>query len=56
LKRLHWNCRRFLTGKRRDGCPYEHLGLKLPTYDWWELLHTDPAGLAQQLSTSKHAA
>jgi hypothetical protein len=28
----------------------------LPTYDWWELLNTEPASLAQQLSTSKLAA
>jgi hypothetical protein len=24
----------------------------LPTYDFWELLHADPARLAQQLSTT----
>jgi hypothetical protein len=56
LKRLHWNCRRFHEGKRRACCPYEHLGLRLPTYDWWELLNTDPAALAQQLSPSQLAA
>ena len=56
LKRLYWNCRRFHEGKRRERCPYEHLGLRLPTYDWWELLNTEPASLAQQLSTSKLAA
>jgi hypothetical protein len=56
LKRLHWNCRTFATGKRRDACPYQHLGLSLPTYDWWALLHCDPAELAQQLSTTKVAA
>ena len=56
LKRLHGNCRRFPSGKRRDACPYEHLGLGLPTYDWWQLLGTDPAALTQQLSPSKLAA
>jgi hypothetical protein len=56
LKRLHWNCRAFLTGKRRRKCPYQHLGLPLPSYDWWQLLHTDPQELVQQLSTTKVAA
>ena len=56
LKRLHWNCRTFVTGKRRDACPYQHLSLSLPTYDWWQLLHRDPTELAQQLSTTKVAA
>ena len=43
-------------GKRRDHCPYEHLGLRLPTYDAWALLQMDPEELAQQLSTTKVAA
>jgi hypothetical protein len=51
LKRLYWNCRPFGAGPRRGRCPYRLLGLGLPTYDFWELLHTDPARLAQQLST-----
>ena len=38
LKRLFWNCRKFLRGKRRGKCPYEHLGLKLPSFDLWDLL------------------
>lgn len=38
LKRLHWNCREFLGGKRRSKCPYEHLGLKIPSFDFWALL------------------
>jgi hypothetical protein len=29
-KRLYWNSRRFREGKRRDHCPYQLLGLKLP--------------------------
>jgi hypothetical protein len=55
-KRLYWNCRSFAEGKRRDHCPYEHLGLRLPTYDAWELLQWDPEALAQQLSTANVAA
>jgi hypothetical protein len=56
LKRLYWNCRRFGAGKRRRLCPYEHLGLRLPTYDAWELLQMDPEELAQQMSTQELAA
>ncbi len=38
LKRLYWNCRAFREGKRRGRCPYEHLGLKLPSYHFWSVL------------------
>ena len=38
LKRLYWNCRAFREGKRRGRCPYEHLGLKLPGYEFWGVL------------------
>jgi hypothetical protein len=38
LKRLYWNCRAFREGKRRGRCPYQHLGLKLPSYRFWDLL------------------
>ena len=38
LKRLYWNCRPFREGKRRGRCPYKHLGLKLPSYRFWDLL------------------
>jgi hypothetical protein len=55
-KRLYWNCRDFAEGKRRGHCPYEHLGLRLPTYDAWALLQMDSAELAQQVSTAKVAA
>ncbi|HET7590574.1 MAG TPA: hypothetical protein VFK14_10400 [Solirubrobacterales bacterium] len=51
LKRLYWNCRAFRTGPRKGRCPYRALGLALPTDDFWELLHTDPAELTQRLST-----
>jgi hypothetical protein len=53
LKRLWWNSRAFAEGKRKGHCPYRRLGLQLPTYDPWELLHWDPQELAQQLSTPK---
>jgi hypothetical protein len=38
LKRLYWNTRAFRGGKRRGRCPYEHLGLKLPSYRFWDWL------------------
>ena len=50
LKRLYWNCHRLKAGKRKDACPYEHLGLPLPSYEFWELLQTDPGWLTQELS------
>jgi len=56
LKRLYWNCRRFRTGKRRGRTPYELLGLKLPTADWWDLLQLAPEQLRQQLSAPRVAA
>ena len=52
LKRLYWNCRPFRSGRRRVRCPYQHLGLRLVTTDWWALLQMEPAELTQQLSTS----
>ena len=56
LKRLYWNCRPFREGKRGGRCPYEHLQLPLPTYDFWKLLNKDPEDLTQELSTPKVAA
>jgi len=56
LKRLYWNTRAFRGGKRRDQCPYELLGLRQATCDFGELLHKDPAQLAQELSTRRTAA
>jgi hypothetical protein len=38
LKRLYWNCRGFREGKRRGRCPYEHLGLDLSSYRFWDVL------------------
>jgi hypothetical protein len=53
LKRLYWNCRCLQTGKRQGRCPYEGLGLRLPSYDFWTLLQTAPQKLTQEVSTSK---
>jgi len=55
LKRLYWNTRPFRSGPRKDVCPYQRLGLELPTYDFTELLKTDPVQLTQQLSTQANA-
>jgi hypothetical protein len=55
LKRLYWNCRAFRSGPRKDACPYQALGLALPTFDFWKLLRTDPARLTQELSTQGNA-
>ena len=38
LKRLYWNCHAFHEGKRRRRSPYELLGVKLPSYRFWDLL------------------
>ena len=56
LKRLYWNSHRLKAGKRKGGCPYEHLGLALPSFDFWELLQTDPEQLTQELSGYKYVA
>jgi hypothetical protein len=56
LKRLYWNCRVFRTGHRRQRTPYELLGIKLPTTDWWDLLKLTPEQLRQQLSAPEVAA
>jgi hypothetical protein len=41
LKRLYWNTRVFGGGQRKGKCPYEHLGLKLASYDFWDLLQEE---------------
>jgi hypothetical protein len=38
LKRLYGKSREFREGKRRRHSPYELLGLKLPSYRFWDLL------------------
>jgi hypothetical protein len=56
LKRLFWNCRGFREGQRKGRCPYELLGLKLPSYDPWALLQMPPDQLEQLLSSQELAA
>jgi hypothetical protein len=55
LKRLYWNCHEFCGGPRKKTCPYQALGLELPTYDFWTLLQADPKELTQRLSTARYA-
>jgi hypothetical protein len=55
LKRLYWNTHPFRSGPRKDVCPYQRLGLKLPTDNFWDLLQSDPAELTQKLSTAGNA-
>jgi len=52
LKRLYWNCRRLPTGQRRDHSPYELLGVRLPSTDFWTLLQTPPEKLTKVVSSS----
>ncbi len=54
LKRLYWNCHQFRSGPRKGLSPYRALGLGLPSYDFWELLRSDPEKLTQELSTSRN--
>jgi hypothetical protein len=56
LKRLYWNCRPFRTGHRRGKSPYEHLGLRLPCEDWWELLRWAPAQLREHMQEAATTA
>jgi hypothetical protein len=39
---LYWNTRVFHRAKRKGLCPYQHLGLKLQSYDFWTLLQGTP--------------
>ena len=51
LKRLHWNCHEFRTGRRKGQSPYERLGIVLPPgVTWWELLKWPPEQLREKLS------
>jgi hypothetical protein len=54
LKRLYWNCREFQGGKRRGKCPYQHLGLELASFDFWDLLQVEfPKALAEAKAQAK---
>ena len=54
LKRLYWNCHPFRSGPRKNVCPYQRLGLESSSFNFWELLQTDPTTLTQRLSTSRN--
>jgi len=56
LKRLYWNTRVLGSGRRKGKCPYQLLGVPLPSYDFWTLLQSGPEKLEQQLSTLQVAA
>jgi hypothetical protein len=57
LKRLHWNCHRFESGRRRQTTPYERLGVPWPEdLRWWEVLKLTPEQLRDKLSTAAMAA
>jgi hypothetical protein len=43
LKRLYWNTRPFRKGDRRGRCPYQLLGLDLPSYDFLALIRAELA-------------
>lgn len=54
LKRLYWNVRRFSSGKRKGQCPYQLLGLKLPSYDFCTLLKAEmDAAMAEAKAVAK---
>jgi hypothetical protein len=57
LKRLSWNCREFRGGKRKGKCPSEHLGLKLPTYEFWDLIQEElPEAIVQAKAAARAKA
>jgi tetratricopeptide (TPR) repeat protein len=56
LKRLYWNTRVFRGGKRKARCPYEHLGLALPRYDFWGLLREEMSTAVGQANEPAIAA
>lgn len=57
LKRLHWNCHTFRTGRRRRTTPYQRLGMPWPEgLRWWDVLKLTPEQLRDKLSTAKKAA
>lgn len=55
LKRLYWNSRPFRSGPRQEACPYQALGLELPSPNFWELLQADARQLTQSLSIAHNA-
>ena len=57
LKRLHWNCHTFGSGRRRKTTPYQRLGVPWPEgLSWWDVLKLTPEQLRDKLSTARIAA
>ena len=57
LKRLHWNCHTFGSGRRRKTTPYQRLGVPWPEgLTWWDVLKLTPEQLRDKLSTARIAA
>jgi hypothetical protein len=52
VKRLYWNTRKFRGGQRVGRCPYEHLGLTLPSYDFWTLLQVEMSAALTEAKVS----
>jgi hypothetical protein len=50
LKRLHWNLKRFRTGRRKGQTPYGLLSLSVPEMSFGEFLKLTPAELRKELS------
>jgi hypothetical protein len=56
LKRLHWNCHTFGSGRRRKTTPYQRLGVLWPEgLRWWDLLKLTPEQLREKLSAARIA-
>ena len=55
VKRLYWNTRAFRGVKRKGKCPYEHLGLKLASYDFWSLLKEEFSRALEEQKTQAKA-
>jgi len=45
----------FRGGKRKGKCPYEHLGLKLASYDFWSLLQDEFATALDEAKAQEKA-
>lgn len=55
LKRLYWNGHRLGAGRRKGVCAYQQLGLKRPSFDFWQHLQSKPEELTQEVSGQKDA-
>lgn len=53
LKRLYWNTRPFRMGRRRGQCPYQWLGLDLPSYDFMALIRAEQSEITPREKPSR---